>query len=601
MNRKKCKKCGTKVKWSTAYGTNSLRHHMTQFHRDSIEKLKADDEKNKEKMELAFTAKRKQSILQFPVVQKKEVRAPIVEPPKITSVAQANNRKNEKIDLLIIKMICSDLLPLRITEKTGFSELLKFLAPYYKIRSRFYFSNTALPMLRRRLEDSIKEDLNSMTSLALTSDAWSSKDGKKSLLAVTGHWIETTNFEPKFALLDARPIKGKHTAENFALLIEETLNNYKLSPVMVSCITRDGATSMEAMSRKLSIDSFQCYAHLIQLSIKDSLEKSDDDRFEKAMQKAKKIIRKVNKSSKLREYFEQCLRDENLPERQLLKNVETRWSSLYVMLNSFVINKKGIIRMEFEDSQRTLPEHPELTGIDWEIIEAMRDLLEPVADLVEAIQHRRMAPCSIIIPTVMLLNFRIREMEMTSKTEAVRIFAKNFAESLERRAEKYKSLPMLQSATFCDPRYKDAFSEKNSYRDEIVAILRSSSNQKDRQQGGSPEHTVECSSTYYRFLKEKGRTAPKKTLATDEIEQEVDSYLSTPPDSSTDPFLYWRLDQSHPNLKNMAIRLLAIPATSSESERVFNVSGAIFSPRRMRICSDRLQDLTFCSINTKLY
>uniref|UniRef100_A0A8R1HV27 Dimer_Tnp_hAT domain-containing protein n=1 Tax=Caenorhabditis japonica TaxID=281687 RepID=A0A8R1HV27_CAEJA len=82
---------------------------------------------------------------------------------------------------------------------------------------------------------------------------------------------------------------------------------------------------------------------------------------------------------------------------------------------------------------------------------------------------------------------------------------------------------------------------------------------------------------------------------------EVDSYLSVDPDSTIDPFLYWREEKRFPNLRKMALQLLAIPSTSSESERVFSVAGAVFSPKRMRLSLERLQDLTFCSINTKIY
>jgi hypothetical protein len=61
-----------------------------------------------------------------------------------------------------------------------------------------------------------------------------------------------------------------------------------------------------------------------------------------------------------------------------------------------------------------------------------------------------------------------------------------------------------------------------------------------------------------------------------------------------DPLQWWKDNEPRfPNLAKLARRVLAIPATSASSERIFSVSGNINSKKRARLDPEIVQDLTY--------
>ena len=67
-----------------------------------------------------------------------------------------------------------------------------------------------------------------------------------------------------------------------------------------------------------------------------------------------------------------------------------------------------------------------------------------------------------------------------------------------------------------------------------------------------------------------------------------------------DIFLWWHKRKLiYPRLYRLAIKYLIIPATSTESERVFSTAGLILDDRRNRLTDDHLNMLIFLAKNTK--
>ena len=61
-----------------------------------------------------------------------------------------------------------------------------------------------------------------------------------------------------------------------------------------------------------------------------------------------------------------------------------------------------------------------------------------------------------------------------------------------------------------------------------------------------------------------------------------------------DPLTWWKENTSKfPLISHVGRAVLATPATSAPSERVFSQSGMIVTPRRSRLLADRLEQLMF--------
>ena len=80
---------------------------------------------------------------------------------------------------------------------------------------------------------------------------------------------------------------------------------------------------------------------------------------------------------------------------------------------------------------------------------------------------------------------------------------------------------------------------------------------------------------------------------------EVANYLTLPKIHFNDcPLLWWKNNSARfPVLSNLAKKYLAIPATSTSSERLFSKAGNIMLIKRTQLASNMLENLVFCKKN----
>lgn len=85
-------------------------------------------------------------------------------------------------------------------------------------------------------------------------------------------------------------------------------------------------------------------------------------------------------------------------------------------------------------------------------------------------------------------------------------------------------------------------------------------------------------------------------------EDELSVYLKLPPCPVDQGILaFWKEKQySLPKTTKLARKVLAIPATSTSSERVFSQSGAMLTERRARLGPNVLEKLVFLKYNMKI-
>jgi len=86
--------------------------------------------------------------------------------------------------------------------------------------------------------------------------------------SVTVHYVDE-NFERQFAVIACIPIERSHDSNNYSKLIEEAFAKVSISKEKIHLVLRDAANVMKATTRKLEIDSFDCFLHKIQLAIED--------------------------------------------------------------------------------------------------------------------------------------------------------------------------------------------------------------------------------------------------------------------------------------------------------------------------------------------
>jgi hypothetical protein len=79
------------------------------------------------------------------------------------------------------------------------------------------------------VQSQVKSLIAAAPYLSFTTDAWSSKDQSYQLLSLTAHVLDE-EFEPRYFVLSATPISGRHTAENLMGILSDSLQTFAVQP-----------------------------------------------------------------------------------------------------------------------------------------------------------------------------------------------------------------------------------------------------------------------------------------------------------------------------------------------------------------------------------
>lgn len=106
-------------------------------------------------------------------------------------------------------------------------------------------------------------------------------------------------------------------------------------------------------------------------------------------------------------------------------------------------------------------------------------------------------------------------------------------------------------------------------------------------------HSVEASDALQRSTMIDN--VDESSLLMANLKIELNQYRLHPSIAITDdPLLWWKLNEiKYPNIARVARKILAIPATSASSERVFSTAGQVLSILRSRLSPGTVEDLVF--------
>ena len=164
-------------------------------------------------------------------------------------------------------MCVRDVRPLSIVNGTGFRNFVHCLDPTYVVPS-----NTTLTMKNYTyyyydsLKQNVSSELQSQTSLAFTTDTWTSC-ATEGYLTLTVHFIDNL-WQLRHYVLATIEVKDHHKGENLANEIKDIVRDFGLFNIPVSGITTDNAANMVIMSTHLDWPHICFFAHTLQLSVK---------------------------------------------------------------------------------------------------------------------------------------------------------------------------------------------------------------------------------------------------------------------------------------------------------------------------------------------
>ncbi len=220
----------------------------------------------------------------------------------------------------VIRFIVTDLQPISIVEDPGFLRFVKFAFPQYQVPAR---STVTLDIekMYNQAKQSFIDKLKAVEFIAITTDGWTSKYTTDYYVAVTLHYVNPEDGQPKSNLMRMIQLNSvAHTGENIAHAIEMALNEWKLYPKIVAVVS-DSAASQVKANELLNIPFLPCIAHTMQLAIRDALE--DSSECKSLITKMSKISTHFKRSAPAKRVL-QKIQEKMKENHSIYQNVKTR-------------------------------------------------------------------------------------------------------------------------------------------------------------------------------------------------------------------------------------------------------------------------------------
>ncbi|XP_060845484.1 E3 SUMO-protein ligase ZBED1-like [Rhopalosiphum padi] len=463
--------------------------------------------------------------------------------------------------------------PFSIVEDKEFRKLLNMLSPNYIIPSRKTVSNSLLPQMYEMVVQRVKDKLKNVSAVYLTTDGWTSRNNE-SFLAVTAHFIDPDNVtELSSVLLACTSFEDSHTADNLALFLKNTVDEWGLSQ-RITVVVSDNAANIKSAIEKCNWRRLSCFAHDINLIVHCGLGK-----IEPVVTKIKDIVSYFKRSShalaKLQEYQKQT----GNPILKLKQDCPTRWNSTFDMFDRILRIKEPIIATLAILNNTELNS---LTPNEWQVVDKSKELLKIFYDATVEISAEKNISISKKIIMVRAM-FKVTQtfINDTNLPREVLNMANTLKEKMMIRFDRIEDNLLNAQATVLDPRFKKhGFINEDKYNRTISQLrnkLQSSirTEQLDLPQQSSSSTPQYSNSAIWGDFDKSVVNAIGGNNSTSAGIIELDKYLNEQIISRHEnPLLWWSERQKvYPRLYEIVKTRLCIIATSVPCERLFSKAG----------------------------
>ena len=325
-----------------------------------------------------------------------------------------NNTRSQHVHKRIGEMLSIDCQPLSMVENVGFKRVLQTLEPRYKCPSRKYY--TIVLKIYTGMKRKVSKLITGAKHISFTTDIWSSSVNTTCLLNLTAHWIND-EFVKGSAVLHAQPIEEAHTGEHIAAQMENMLQNWEIPRDKMHIIVSDNASNMIRAMSDAAFTNFSCFAHSLQLVIKDGLF------VQRALGDIIAVCRgHLHRSSVASHNLKRIQNILNIPEHKLKQDVVTRWNSTLYMFESVLEQKMALAAYCTETGSIQ-----QLTPHQLELMRRCVDILSPIEEITHSISSD-LASISIVIPYIKILT---KTLEKNDNDSSIRTMKGELIKSLK--------------------------------------------------------------------------------------------------------------------------------------------------------------------------
>ena len=403
-------------------------------------------------------------------------------------------------------------------------------------------------------------------------------------------------------------INLRHSGVNISLGLDamiETMglqeNNIKLWSV------NDNASNMHVAIRESKyLLELNCCIHTLSLAVSDTFKQVSG--MKKVLKKAKKLAKYAHNEGP-KNQLKTAAKSANLKFRKPKCPGETRWSSQLDCMSSLQPYKGVIEALSVENREW---EKRNLSKQEWKLLDGACANLRPLKETIKVWEGETEPTIDHVLERLyvnhpILDNFIFDPNNQREKSGI--LFAKKLKANLELRfPEKGTTCEIFQWANYLNPLYKgihlvdeeklkdvkEAMEEE--WKREIVVEEESLAGAN----GG--DENIELSPTSKLRLKLGTRIEYKRRKHTSAFRKETERYetFSTPTKNVSTLNWWKKVAPTLPILANFARSVLAIPASSAKSERVFSKGGNIVTRKRTRLNPKKVEEIVIIQENVKM-
>ena len=349
-----------------------------------------------------------------------------------------------------------------------------------------------------------------------------------------------------------------------------------------------------------------CDIHTLQLGVEDTFREVTG--MGNLLKNCKALATFTHQSPVAQAALEKAVKQENIPFRKLKNPGDTRWDSQYDTMVS-VLHLKDVIKKLCDEKDDWSDKSIDRAG--WKLLEGAVKILKPIKDTVKALEGEK-EPTMHRVLERLYSNHYLLEKFINKPTNCN--YGIGFARTLKRNLEKrFPNKGMeVEERRFADylaPQFKGVHLLSCNRLESTKAEIEAASNRMeslvdeiesvDEDEDDDDRQNVELSPTskLMRQCKERFDLANKRNKPKIKIEMEMYELFSLQ-SKDCDVLSWWKQHENVlPLLAKIAKRVLAIPASSAKSERVFSTGGNMVTAKRNRLAPKKVEALVLIKEN----
>lgn len=208
---------------------------------------------------------------------------------------------------------------------------------------------------------------------------------------MTAHFIIDDDFETKSILLEVDSFSDRHTSANLACELEGIVSHWELKGKILLAVSDNAANIKKAITEHLHWEHLGCYAHTLNLIAKGALEL---ELVKHLINKVSEIVTYFKRSTIPKNKLDSYQKQNNKQPKKLLQSVETRWNSVYYMLQRISELKEEVAAALATVDRENLSK---LSHQDYETIDRLIEILAPVKSTTKIISCEKNVTLSLVI------------------------------------------------------------------------------------------------------------------------------------------------------------------------------------------------------------